>query len=1054
MRHFNSRLFVFLLAGSLAATVALGQVAPPPAITSVQGSYVETESPMATSVTAGVTDMMLTVTGTNFALSRGNEQAQLVWVPSAGGCPVTSCVFDVYPLSPTQFVVFEVPDALIANADPGATVVVRNPGNQNSAPFSFPVNPPVTNAATPQAYVNVPYSAYITSGGTPVYTVNAPFTGGVPGLSPAGSALGGGKIIGAPTLTGTFSGTATVLDAWGQTALSNAYTVTVGSLPSAVQGVPYSVQSHFAGVGPYIWTTTAGSLPPGITLGYANETLSLVGTPTAPGSYSAAVRVDSPSGATVATGTISIFVVAAVQILTQSLGPMSSSGSFYATLVAGGGVPPYTWSVASGSLPAGLTLDSSSGLVSGTPTGKGSAFTIVVMDRAGVTNIKAYLLDFLLQVTPSALPAGRVGTNYLQSLTITGGSGSSICSVTQGALPPGLNMNSQGGISGLPTTAGSFTFTVQVADRTDGQVVAQQYAVTINSGALAVATASPLPDTPMGVVSIPLAATGGTLPYKWSVTAGSLPPGVSLSTAGVLTGVATAQGGFTFTATVTDAANATASKSFTIGIVPAPLTITTGAAPDGFGQTAYSATVSATGGVPPYKWSAAGLPQGLGIDSATGIVSGTPGPLGTFQFSVTVTDSVGGSNTKVFAIRVAIAPLQITSVALPNATATIAYTAKLTASGGALPYTWSVTGIIPDGFAVLSDGTVSGTYPKADTLSFPVRVVDGQGNTAAALVGLRVLPAPLVIAPTALPAGTAGLPYPQSLSSTGGVPPFVWTATLPTGLKIDANTGAISGVALVGGPQALVVTVTDANGTSARNTYPVTFAIPPLPGITFGPVLAVPATQPNIGFSLASLYPLAITGTATMTFKPDGAVTDPTVLFASGKTTLPFTFAAGAGSPTFSPGANGFQTGTLVGTITITLSLQAGGLDITPSPAPSAQIRIAPQAPVITAVTATRSGGLLTVTAQGFSVTREVVQASFHMGAAAGADVTPADFTLPVSSIFGAYFQGSSSATAGGQFLFTQQFTLMSGDLTKIQSVGVSLTNSVGASLSVIAQVQ
>jgi hypothetical protein len=94
------------------------------------------------------------------------------------------------------------------------------------------------------------------------------------------------------------------------------------------------------------------------------------------------------------------------------------------------------------------------------------------------------------------------------------------------------------------------------------------------------------------------------------------------------------------------------------------------------------------------------------------------------------------------------------------------------------------------------------------------------------------------------------------------------------------------------------------------------------------------------------------------------------------------------------------------------------------------------------------------VTAQGFSVTREVVQASFHMGAAAGADVTPADFTLPVSSIFGAYFQGSSSATAGGQFLFTQQFTLMSGDLTKIQSVGVSLTNSVGASLSVIAQVQ
>jgi hypothetical protein len=195
--------------------------------------------------------------------------------------------------------------------------------------------------------------------------------------------------------------------------------------------------------------------------------------------------------------------------------------------------------------------------------------------------------------------------------------------------------------------------------------------------------------------------------------------------------------------------------------------------------------------------------------------------------------------------------------------------------------------------------------------------------------------------------------------------------------------------------------------------------MPPLPAVTFNSVPAVPATQPSLGFSLASPYPLAITGTAALAMKPDGSVSDPAVVFASGKTTLPFTIAAGAGSPAFGAVAS-FQTGTVSGTITITLSFQSGGLDITPSPAPSLQIRIAPQAPVITSVTATRSAGLLTVAAQGYSVTRDVTQASFHLGIAAGANVTPTDFTLPVSSPFASYFQGSSSASTGGQFLFTQ----------------------------------
>jgi hypothetical protein len=1062
MRHFNSRLLMLVPAVSLAASVALGQPAPQPVITSVQGSYVSTpSSPLATSVTAGVTNLLLTITGTDFDLSEQPPVSKLVWVPSAGGCPVASCVFTVTPVSLTQFTASSTTlDALIANADPGAAVVVRNSGFNDSAPFPFPVNPKVTDAAMPQAYLNVPYSAYITSGGTPVYTVNPPITGGVPGLSASGSALGGGKITGAPTLLGTFSGTAKVLDAWGQTAPSNAYTVNVATLPGAVLGVFYSVQSSFVGVGPYICTVTSGSFPPGINIFLSNGSdgsgeLTISGKPTATGAYTAFVEVDAPYGVTVATGSISINVMPppVIGIAPPTLGGMPTTGFFAVLLSAQGGTAPYTWSVSSGALPAGLTLNSSTGEISGTPTGKGSSFTIKVTDHTGLTSTRAYTLDYLLQLSPATLPAGQVGTNYLPNLSVTGGSGSYICSLYQGSLPPPLSLSAQCGLTGTPTKVGSFPFTIQVADLGDGQILTQPYTVVINPPTLTITTASPLPNTPMGAISIPLAAAGGTPPYKWSVTAGSLPSGASLSTAGVVTGAATAQGAFTFTATVTDSVNATASKSFTLTIVPALLTITTGALPGGFGQTAYSATISATGGVPPYKWSASGLPSALTINPATGIISGTPGPQGTFAFTVTVTDSVGGTNTQTFTITVTIGTLKITSVALPSARATVFYTTQLTASGGVLPYTWSPVGQIPAGFVVLSNGTICGTDPRAEVLSFPVRVLDGQGDTADALVGLTVTPAPLLITTTTMPGGTAGMAYSQSLSATGGTPPFTWTAALPSGLTINPNTGVISGASLVGGPQTLVVTVTDVTGAFTSYTYSVTFAMPPLSAVIFVPVTAVSAAQPNLGFSLASPYPLAISGTASIALNPNGSVGDPAVVFASGNTTLPFTIAAGAVSPTFSAGANGFQTGTVSGTIVITLSIQSGGVDITPSPAPSLQIRIAPQAPVITSVTATRNVAVLTVAVQGYSNTREVDQASFQLGVTLGANVTPTSFTVPVSTVFASYFQSSAAASAGGRFLYTQTFTV-AGDIIMIQSVTVSLTNSVGVSASVTAQAQ
>jgi len=121
-----------------------------------------------------------------------------------------------------------------------------------------------------------------------------------------------------------------------------------------------------------------------------------------------------------------------------------------------------------------------------------------------------------------------------------------------------------------------------------------------------------------------LAVTGGVTPYSWAVTPGSLPAGLSLSTAGVITGTPTAYGTFDFTVTVTDAESPamTASKPLSITIKPAPLAITTTSLPAATGGAAYSATLAATGGVTPYAWSvtAGSLPPGLTLNASTGAV--------------------------------------------------------------------------------------------------------------------------------------------------------------------------------------------------------------------------------------------------------------------------------------------------------------------------------------------------------------------------------------------------------------------------------------------------
>jgi len=262
-------------------------------------------------------------------------------------------------------------------------------------------------------------------------------------------------------------------------------------------------------------------------------------------------------------------------VTTTSL-PPGTAGIYYGQmLTAAGGVSPYTWSISSGSLPAGLSLDSN-GLISGTPTAAGTGtFTVRVADNHGATatqdlSILVNPAGSLLTINTVGLPSGTVGSYYASEAFHSAGGVSPYTWSISGSLPAGLYLNSNGTISGTPTTAGTGNFTVEVTDG-PGSIVAQDLSVLINP-------CSPLTITPVELPSGSAGdyyegeafhATGGVPPYAWSIVSGSLPAGHNLNPDGVISGTPTAVGVVNFTVEVTDSRGETAIRYMSIQINPA-----------------------------------------------------------------------------------------------------------------------------------------------------------------------------------------------------------------------------------------------------------------------------------------------------------------------------------------------------------------------------------------------------------------------------------------------------------------------------------------------------
>ena len=551
--------------------------------------------------------------------------------------------------------------------------------------FVFPLNPPLglpaSGATLPTDSAGAPYSQPFFYGGTPPYAPISLVSGALPpGLPvPANSQL----LAGTPTLTGTYSFGLLLTDEWGNSVTlleSLAITlppippllfVTTSPLPGGVVGTPYSLNFQVTGGVPgYRFSLNGGALPGGLIL---NSSGILAGTPTAYGQFNFGVQVTDSAGTSTSLGFTLNIRPAPLAITTGALAPWPLGNPISITFAASGGAPPYSFS-ATGSFPGGAQFSGAGVLTAPSPTTAGSyAFLVSVADTQGNNTSKSFILTVavgpVVITTTSPLANATAGTAYSAGFAASGGIAPYTWTAT--GTPPGLSLSATGVLSGTATAPGAYTLSVTVTDSgksnplTGGsgpQTATGSFALTVSPAALSITTTS-LPNGVVGVVySAGFSATGGVTPYTWSLS--GLPAGLSANSSGAISGTPTAMTSATVAATVTDSRGTKANTSLTLTVTAPPLAITTASLPAGVVGTAYSATLAASGGIPPYTWTVNGLPAGISLSGSS--LSGNPTAAGSSQVSVTVKDNAGTTASASFPVTIALPSVSTVTVTGPS----------------------------------------------------------------------------------------------------------------------------------------------------------------------------------------------------------------------------------------------------------------------------------------------------------------------------------------------------------------------------------------------------
>lgn len=770
-------------------------------------------------------------------------------------------------------------------ADPVTiSIVATQVGASSQQTGSFQINPPMVEGGPSFISAeNAPISWNLFSGGTAPYSTGF-YAGNVPN-GMAAFPLTGQTWSGTPTPTGIYSFTLYTTDGWGNSLFPNfaAYIVPRPAITSlsqtsvAVGSGDTSININGSG---FVSSIDSEPMLEPSSLVYVTPRQScssspVVLTPTAV--VASQLTVTLPACLLTNTGNLSLQVV--------NPGSITSNTQAFLVTPSITGLSAYSRTAGAPAFPLGVT---GAGFVNGSVVKmNGTSIPTTFVNSANLTatfpsvptpgtvlitvlnpdgTLTPVPQDLVIQaaplinsLNPASVTAGGtafslnvIGTNFQTGMTVY---------FNSSPMPTALlTSNRNQLVASVPASAIVSAGTVPVSLGTSDGYRTPGFPFTIVAPGpppLQLLTFSPLPP---GVVNTPYSftfmASQGAGGYTFSVTDGTLPAGLKLSSAGVLSGTPTAIGSSQFTLQVADSSQGTVSRIFTINIAPQPLTLTTGPLSNTIVNTPISVQFAGSGGVPPYTFVEFGaLPPGVDI-SRTGLLSGTPTKAGTYPFQLFINDTAGASANKNYTLNVALPGLLITPPSpLPSGEINQPYTTQLAATGGiGPPYTWSATGL-PQGLTIANNsGLIAGIPRAAGTFTLGVTITDYSGAAATQNYTLVIASGTLIFSTTSLSNGAVGSSYSATVSASGGSGIFTYTASgLPPGVTM-ASSGTLSGTPTTAGTYTVAVTATDSTGLTASTSYKVTIA----------PQLVVtPVTLPDalVGTAISAVTLTATGGT-------------------------------------------------------------------------------------------------------------------------------------------------------------------------------------------------
>jgi hypothetical protein len=347
-----------------------------------------------------------------------------------------------------------------------------------------------------------------------------------------------------------------------------------------------------------------------------------------------------------------------LEVLRTTLPACTLQRAYTAILEGQGGIPPYTWAV-SGSLPSGLSLNASTGIISGTPGVLSStSFTARLTDSMGTVALRSFSLPVrcppLNIISKEPLLGIEEGQAVTHTFLLQGAIGAPTWN-SVGTLPPGLSLSNLGILSGTPTAAGTYRFWVRGNEASSGCPASRYITILVapqsNAADLAISPPS-VPAATHGIsYTTTLLATGGTPPYTWSVSQGSLPAGLSLnSSTGVISGTPTAlstQPTPTFTVSLTDSASLTDTQDYTLPVLCRPMNVVLDESMENlYVNRPVMAHFTLLGATTAATWTYSGsMPPGLSLTSA-GTLSGSPTSTGTYTLWIIGTEASGCRATR------------------------------------------------------------------------------------------------------------------------------------------------------------------------------------------------------------------------------------------------------------------------------------------------------------------------------------------------------------------------------------------------------------------------